>query len=87
MLKPPAIQTIPPKKIPFTPISLPNVTKNGAPMLPKFDIASDMPVPVERMEVGKDSVVVSENRAKPKVFKSLLNPIKAISKDELCLVN
>lgn len=38
---------------PLTPISSPKVTKNGALIFPTFDIASEMPVPVDRMAVGK----------------------------------
>ena len=47
-------------------------------MLPKLDIASDTPVPVDLIEVGNDSVVIRENRAKPKVLKSLLIAMSAI---------
>lgn len=54
MLSPPAIQMMPLINIPFTPISSPNVTKNGALMFPKLDIAYDIPVPVDRIEVGND---------------------------------
>jgi len=45
-------------------------------MFPKFDIASDTPVPVDLIEVGKLSVVINENNEKANVLKSLLKPIK-----------
>ena len=54
MLKPPAMHTNPPIKTPLTPISSESVTKNGAAILPKLDIASETPVPVDLMEVGND---------------------------------
>ena len=76
MLTPPAIHTNPPKNTPFTPISPAPVTKNGAAILPKFDIASETPVPVDLISVGKDYVVIKENRAKLNVLKSRLKPIK-----------
>ena len=40
-------------------------------------MASDTPVPVDRIEVGKDYVVIRENNAKPKVLKSLLIAMSA----------
>lgn len=43
----------PPKNTALTPNDPANVTKNGAPIFPKFDIASDIPVPVDFMAVGK----------------------------------
>lgn len=49
-------------------------------MFPKFDIAYDTPVPVDLMEVGKLSVVISENNEKANVLKSLLKPINVSSK-------
>ena len=72
------MQTIPLMKTPFTPNSSPRVTKNGALIFPKLDIASEIPVPVDLIEVGKDSVVIKENRAKPKVLKSLLIAIRTV---------
>jgi hypothetical protein len=54
MEAPPAMHTIPPIRTPFTPISLEKVTRKGAPILPKLEKASDIPVPVDLMEVGKD---------------------------------
>lgn len=50
---PPARFKNPPMKIAFTPANNAIVTKKGAPMLPKFDIAYETPRPVERIEVGK----------------------------------
>ena len=55
-----------------------SVTKNGAAMFPKFDIASETPVPVDLMEVGNDYVVIKLKRANENVLKSRLTPIKAI---------
>jgi hypothetical protein len=54
------------------------VTKNGADIFPTLDIASEIPVPVDRIEVGNDYVVIRENRANPNVLNSLLMPINAI---------
>lgn len=48
-------------------------------MLPKFDIASETPRPVDRIEVGKVSAEMRLNRAKATVLKSLLMPIKIMS--------
>lgn len=76
ILIPPKIQRIPLRKIPFTPISSPSVTKNGAIILPKLDIASETPVPVDLIELGKLYVVIKENKAKPKLFNKRLKPIK-----------
>lgn len=78
MLPPPAIHIHPPINTALTPSSPETVTKNGATIFPKLDIASEIPVPVDLMEVGKDSVVIRLKRAKPKVLKSLLNAIKII---------
>ena len=87
ILIPPARQTNPPKNTPFIPISPAPVTKNGAPILPKFDIASETPVPVDLISVGNDYVVINEKRAKPKVLKSRLNPKNMISMIEPVGVN
>jgi|JI10StandDraft_1071094.scaffolds.fasta_scaffold780940_1 hypothetical protein len=78
MLNPPTIQIIPLISTPFTPISLPNVTINGALIFPKFEIAYDTPVPVDLIEVGKDYVVIKENNANANVLNNLLIPIRAI---------
>jgi hypothetical protein len=43
-------------------------------------MASEIPVPVDLISVGKLSVVIKLNNAKPNVLKSLLKPIKASSK-------
>lgn len=81
------MHTMPLIRIPLTPISLPRVTMNGALMLPKFDIAYDTPVPVDRMEVGNDSVVISEKRAKAKVLKNRLSAIRISSNSDLATAN
>lgn len=83
ILNPPAMQTNPPINTPFTLISWESVTKKGAPMLPKFDIAYEMPVPVDLIEVGNDSVVIRLKRANEKVLNNLLTAIRAISRFEL----
>jgi hypothetical protein len=72
----PIMHTIALINTPFTPISLPRVTKNGALILPRFDIASEIPVPVDLIEVGKLSVVIRENRVKAKVLQILLRPTR-----------
>jgi hypothetical protein len=41
------------------------VTKNGAAIFPRLDIASDIPVPVDFIYVGKLYVVIRLNKAKP----------------------
>ena len=79
MLKPPTMHTIPLINTPFNPSSSPRVTRNGALIFPKFDIAYETPVPVDLIEVGKDSVVIRENNANPKVLKSRLTAISAVS--------
>lgn len=53
MMAAPIMQTTALMNTPLTPISLPRVTKNGALMLPTFDIAYEIPVPVDLMDVGK----------------------------------
>lgn len=63
------------------------MTKNGALILPKLDIASEIPVPVDLMEVGKLSVVINENSVKAKVLQILLNPTSTIYIQDLLTVN
>lgn len=87
MLSPPTMQTIPLMKTPLTPSSSPRVTKNGALIFPKLDIASEIPVPVDLIEVGNDSVVMRENKANPKVLKSLLIAIRTVSNSDLATAN
>lgn len=52
------------------------MTKKGAAMFPRFDMAYEIPVPVDLISVGKLYVVMRLNKAKPKVLNNLLNPIK-----------
>ena len=56
--------------------ALQNVTRKGAAMFPKLDIASVMPSPVDLMLVGNVSAVIRLNKEKATVFESLLSPIK-----------
>ena len=55
------------------------VTRKGAPMLPKFDIASVIPSPVDLIVVGKVYEEIRLKRANPTVLNSLLMPRKMIS--------
>ena len=55
------------------------VTKNGAPMLPKLDIASVIPNPVDLIVVGKVYEEIRLNKANPTVLNNLLIPKKIIS--------
>ena len=57
-------------------ITCANVTRKGAAMFPKLDIASVMPSPVDLMLVGNVSAVIRLNKEKATVFESLLSPIK-----------
>lgn len=78
MLNPPIMHTIPLIKTPLSPTSSPKVTRKGAAMFPRFDIASEIPVPVDLISVGNDYVVIKENKAKPNVFMSRLKATKTI---------
>ena len=49
-------------------------------MFPKFDIASVIPSPVERIAVGNVSEEIRPNRAKPIVLNSLLKAKNTISR-------
>lgn len=60
----PARHTIPPTSIDWTLIFSAMVTMKGEAMLPRFDIAYTMPVPLVFMLGGNDSVVIRENSPK-----------------------
>lgn len=53
MAIPPARLKNPPMNTAFMLEKFAKVTRKGAAMFPKLDIASETPNPVERMEVGK----------------------------------
>jgi len=52
------------------------VTKKGAPMLPKLDIAYVIPSPVDLMLVGKVSAEIKLKRENATELDNLLSPIK-----------
>lgn len=79
MEAPPAKFKNPPTKTASNLSTWANLTKKGAPILPKLDIAYVMPKPVDLMVVGKVYEDISPKRANPTVLNNLLMPKKIIS--------
>ncbi len=78
---------IPPINTALTPNYWANRTKKGAPIFPRFDIASLMPIPVDLIDVGKLSEQIRLNNANPTVLNSLLRQRNTSYTVELVLVN